>query len=71
MAKVACPEIVENGLKKEYMRVWSEFKACERKRDEKVEEYLDRFKRCYVKIALSGQIAMFPGEMGASGGERS
>ena len=57
-----CFDMVKKWLEKELgeevlykcVRVSREFEACKRKPDEKVEEYLDRFERCYGRVKASG-----------------
>ena len=58
LEKVLGEEDLYNGV-----RVWSEFEACKRKPDEKVEEYIDKFERCYERVAASSKTANIPEEI--------
>ena len=45
------------------VRVWREFEARKQKPDEKAEEYLDRFERCFGRVKASCGSAKIPEEI--------
>ena len=66
-------EIVKTWLKKELgeedlykcVRVWEELEECKQKASETIEEFLDRFERCYKMVTASSSTANIPEEIRA------
>ena len=66
-------EIVKTWLKKELgeedlykcVRVWEELEECKQKASETIEEFLDRFERCYKMVTASSATANIPEEIRA------
>ena len=66
-------EIVKTWLKKELgeedlykcVRVWEELEECKQKASETIEEFLDRFERCYKMVTASSSTVNIPEEIRA------
>ena len=65
--------MVKEWLKKEldkenlYKRVklWEELEDCRQKNNETIAEFVDRFERCYERVAASSETAKIPEEIRA------
>ena len=63
-------DLVKDFLKKELgeedlykcVRVWNEFEDCKQKPGEVIEEFLDRFERCYKLVSTSSSGTSIPAE---------
>ena len=47
------------------MRLWGELESCSQRSDETIEEFVDRFKRCYELVRASKKETKIPGDIRA------